>query len=247
MLETTLQQIGLPEKQAKIYMACLELGECSIKEIARKAEIKRTTIYDIIDDMIAAGFIRTTVHGKKKRFVAAEPNDLSTIIKKREVLLGQILPQLNSLNNNGKTKPKIYFYEGKDGLKEVYNDTLKYSGEFVAFGSEDVVRILGKDWIDNFIKRRIKKSIHVRAIVPKTEYLEKEIQSHDQEHLRMTKLIDIKKYPFSIEIDIYGHSKVALLSSKEETAMIIESQEIYNTMKLIFEFFWDVLPEIEVK
>lgn len=245
MLENDLQQIGLSDKQAKIYLACLELGECSIKEMAKKAEIKRTTIYDIIDEMIAVGFIRTTMRGKKKRFLAAEPSELENIIKKREALLAQILPQLNSLNNSGRNKPKVWFYEGKEGLKDVYADTLKYNSELLSFASEHVANILGKEWVESYFRKRVKRQIHVRAIMPSTEYLIKEIISKDQEQLRMTKTINPAKYPFSIEINLYGHRKVALMSSKEETALIIEAPEIYNTLKLIFEFFWDTLPEIE--
>ncbi len=247
MLETTLQQIGLPEKQAKIYMACLELGECSIKEIAKKAEVKRTTIYDIVDDMIAAGFIRTTIRGKKKRFLAAEPSELESIIKKREMLLAQILPQLNNLNNSGVSKPKFWFYEGKEGFKDVYADTLKYNGELLSFASEHVVNVLGREWAESYLKKRVRNNIYVRAVMPATEFLTKEFVSRDQEQLRMTKTVNPAKYPFSIEINLYGHRKVALMSSKEETALIIEAPEIYNTLKLIFEFFWDTLPEIEVK
>jgi len=58
---------------------------------------------------------------------------------------------------------------------------------------------------------------------------------------------DPQKYPFSVEINIYGHQRVALMSSKEETGIIIEGAEIYKTMKLIFELVWDNLPEIKVK
>lgn len=247
MLAQTLQQIGLEEKQAMIYVACLELGESSIKEIAKKAEIKRTTLYDIIDEMIAAGFIKTTTRGKKKRFLATEPNELQLIVKKRASLLEQVLPQLNSMNNSGKSKPKVWFYEGREGLKEAYADTLKYNSELLSFASEHIVGALGKDWTEDYLKKRAKKEIHVRAIMPNTEFLSQEIIARDREQLRMTKTIDPKKYPFSIEINIYGRQKVALMSSREETALIIEGAEIYNTMKLIFEFFWDVLPEIEVK
>ncbi len=244
MLEQTLQQIGLTEKQAKIYLACLELGECSIKEIARKAELKRTTIYDIIDDMIKAGFIKTIMQGKKKKYLAAEPSELESIIKKREILLAQILPQLNSLNNSGGTKPKVWFYEGKEGLKKAYADTLKYNGELLSFASEHVAHILGKNWVENYFRKRIKRKIHVRAIMPSAEYLTKEIISRDRKQLRMTKTINPNKYLFSIEINLYGHRKVAFMSSKEETALVIEAPEIYNTLKLIFEFFWDTLPEV---
>jgi hypothetical protein len=75
----------------------------------------------------------------------------------------------------------------------------------------------------------------------------REYISKDQEQRRMTKVIDPKKYPFSIEINVYGHNKVALMSAKEEIGLIIEGQEIHNTMKLIFQLIWDLLPEIKVK
>ncbi|EKD46863.1 MAG: hypothetical protein ACD_67C00036G0001 [uncultured bacterium] len=37
------------------------------------------------------------------------------------------------------------------------------------------------------------------------------------------------------------------MSSKEEIGLIIEGAEIHNTMKLIFQLIWDLLPEIKVK
>ena len=124
-------------------------------------------------------------------------------------------------------------------------DTLKYSGGFSAFGSEDIVKIVGQEWMNAFIKRRVNKGINVRAILPKTSYTREMLSENDQQELRSTKLLDQKKYPFSIEIDIYGHSKISLISAKETLAVIIESSEIYNTLKLIFEALWDNLPEIE--
>lgn len=242
-----MEQFGLNGKKADVYLASLELGSATVIEIAKKAAIKRTTTYDILQDLEKDGLVSKTAKGKKRLFIGEDPEKIKRDLVNKERLFSEILPQLKSIHNVSGAKPKIRFYEGVEGVKEVYNDTLKYSGEFVAFGSEDVVRILGKGWTDDFIKRRIKRGIHVRAIVPKTEYLEKEIQARDQEHLRITKLIDIKKYPFSIEIDIYGHSKIALLSSKEMLGVIIESTEVYNTLKLIFELLWDTLPEVERK
>jgi len=36
MLLSTLKQVGLNEKQAKIYLAALELGETTIKEMPKR-------------------------------------------------------------------------------------------------------------------------------------------------------------------------------------------------------------------
>ncbi|MDD3487622.1 MAG: helix-turn-helix domain-containing protein [Candidatus Moranbacteria bacterium] len=245
MLLPTLQQIGLNEKQAKIYLASLELGETTIKEIAKKADLKRTTIYDLIDEMINAGYIKLTAEGKKKKYLAANPEELQAIVKKRESLLSQILPLLNSISNVSRGKPKIWFYNGIEGLKDVYSDSLKYSGEILAIGGETTVKALGHDWILGYIKKRIQKDIHVRGIVAKSEFIEKEYTSKDQEQFRASKIIDAKKYPFPVEINIYGHQRVFFVSARDQMGVIIESPEIHQTMKSFFELLWDNLPEIK--
>lgn len=38
----SLRQFGLNEKQAKVYLACLELGSASVQKIAKKAGVERT-------------------------------------------------------------------------------------------------------------------------------------------------------------------------------------------------------------
>lgn len=246
-IKPTLEQLGLEGKKADVYLASLELGSASVIEIAKKASIKRTTSYDILMDLKAIGLISETIKGKKRLFIGENPEKIQKDLQKKEGLFSEILPQLKSIHNISGVKPKIRYFEGKEGLIEAYDDALKYSGEIAAFGSEDVYKVLGRDWVEDYIKRRVKKDIHVRAILPSTEYLEKEIFIRDQQQLRACKPIKKEKYPFSIEIDIYGHQKVALISNKEQLAIIIESAEIYKTMKFIFELAWDSLPEIKIK
>ncbi|MEI6587655.1 MAG: helix-turn-helix domain-containing protein [Candidatus Moraniibacteriota bacterium] len=246
MLLSTLKQIGLNDKQAKIYLAALELGETTIKEIAKKAEIKRTTIYDLVDEMLESGLLRQTVRGVRKKFIAASPEELQLLVQKREALLSQIMPALNSMSNVSNVKPKIRFHEGRDGLGEIYADTLRHSGEILAFASDDIVKVLGMDWAARYIEQRIKKRIYYKGIVSYSALIEKEFTSKDQEQLRSAKMIDSKKYPFSNEIMIYGHQKIAIISPKDVMGIIIESAEIYRTQKSIFELLWDNLPEIKM-
>ena len=238
MILQTLKQIGLNEKQAKIYLACLELGEASIGSIAKKANLKRTTIYDLIADLLNEGYIKQTILGKKNRFIAAEPEELKIILKKKEALLGQVLPQLNLINNVTKTKPKIWFYNGIDGLKKVYADTLNYQGEILAIGGEAVISEISLEWILDYVKKRVKKGIPVRAIVAKTSLLEKHFLSEDKKQLRTSKIIDSKKFPFPIEINIYGNKRVFFVSADEEMGLIIEGVGIHKAMKSFFELAW---------
>lgn len=242
MLISTLQQIGLNEKQAKIYLACLELGETSIKEIAKKAEIKRTTIYDIIDEMINSGYIKITTKGKKKRFIAINPDDLKIIIRKKEAMLAQILPDLKAISNIGGIKPKILFYEGIDGLKKTYDDTLGYRNEkMYQWASSDTLNIIGEEWLNNYIKRRVKKKIKALCVASDSEEI-RQFKRLDKEQLREIRIIDPKKFPFKIEINIYGN-RVAMISARDKIGIIIESEPIVNTLKMIFKLCWSNLPK----
>lgn len=246
-IKNTLEQFGLHGKKAVVYLSALELGSSSVIDIAKKAGIKRTTCYDILMDLEAEGLISETSKGKKRLFVGEDPEKIQRNLRNKERLFAEILPQLQSIHNVRGSKPKIRFYEGKDGLKEVYEDTLKYKTEIIGFASEDIIKVMGMNWSLEYLNKRIRNGIWAKAIIPGTEFISTKFLSKDPEQLRATKIIDPKKYPFTIEINVYGHNKVALMSAKEEIGLIIEGQEIHNTMKLIFQLIWDLLPEIKVK
>ncbi len=242
-----LAQFDLIGKKADVYLAILELGSGTVIEIAKKSEVKRTTVYDILLDLEKTGLIYQTTKESKRLFVAEDPEKLKKKLEEKERILDEMLPQLRSFYNIKGIKPKIKFYEGKEGLRQVYSDTLNYGGEILAFASEDVVKVLGMDWANDYLAKRVKRGIRARIILPKTEIIERDFNPLDQKQLRSSKLVSAKKYPFSIEINIYGHQKVALMSSREEMGIIIEGREIYNTLKLIFELLWDNLPEVEIR
>jgi sugar-specific transcriptional regulator TrmB len=246
-IKNVLEQFGLGGKKADVYLAALELGSSTVIDISKKAGIKRTTCYDVLLDLISEGLISETTKGKKRLFVGEDPEKIQRNLKNKERLFSEILPQLQSINNIRGSKPKIRFYEGKEGLKEVYEDTIKHGGEILGFASYDIISVLGKDWANEYLRKRVRAGIYAKGIMPAVEPLMRDFISKDQEQRRSTKVIDPKKYPFSIEINTYGHNRVALMSAKEEIGLIIEGQEIHSTMKLIFQLIWDLLPEIKVK
>lgn len=241
-----LEQFGLEGKKADVYLSALELGGASVIEISNKSKVKRTTCYDILFELIKEGLILETAKGNKKLFIGEDPEKIAKNLVRKEEKFNEIFSQLKSFNNVRSIKPKIRFYEGVKGIREVYLDTLKYSDEFLAFGSEDILKTVGNEWMEDFIRRRIRKGIRVRAILPMTEYTREKLLYRDEKQLRSVKLIEAKNFPFTIEVDIYGESKISFISAKEQLAVIIESFEIFNTIKSIFELLWDNLPEVKV-
>lgn len=247
-IKDVLEKIGLKGKKVDVYLATLELGSASVIEIAKKAQIKRTTCYNVLLDLIDERLISQITKGKRKLFISEDPKKIIEEMKNKERLFSEILPQLQSIHNIKTGKPKIKYFEGREGMKDAREDTLKHGGnEILAIYSYNIVEVLGKEFTDSYIKRRIQKGFYTRTIAPTNEEMIKSYVIKDQEQRRSTKLINAKDFPFSIEILIYGNNYVSLVSAKEEIGIIIEGSEIHKTMKLIFELIWKLLPEIKVK
>lgn len=240
-----LISLGLNEKEAKVYLTLLSMSRATAYYIALKSGLKKPTTYVILEDLVKKGFVLKVPQEKKSLYIAKSPQECISLIQQKINEAKDILPELMAIQKKDAGKTRVSYYEGIEGIKEVYNDTLKYGKEFVAFGSEDVVKNLGYDWMSQFIKNRVKKNIFVRSILPTTEYFTEELLKKDQAELRSMKFVPQEEFPFSIEIDVYGDSKVSLISGKEMMGTIIESTEVHDTMKLIFELLWKKLPENE--
>jgi len=239
-----LTNLGLNEKEAKVYLALLPLGSATAYYIALKSGLKKPTTYVILEELVKKGFVLKLPQDKKSLYLAKSPQECVALFQQKVNQIKEILPELMATQKKDQNKVNVSYFEGPEGVKEVYRDTLKYGGkEFLAFGSENMIDVLGQEWMDGFIRDRVKNSISVRAIVPHTEYYDKELLQKDKEQLRSMRFADAKEFPFSIEIDIYGDSKVSLISAKESMAAIIESTEVSKTIKSIFELLWKKLPE----
>jgi sugar-specific transcriptional regulator TrmB len=238
MLQETLKQIGMEEKEAKIYLAGLELGETGIKDLASKSNIKRTTVYEIIDSMVAAGYLKITSRGKRKRYVAIDPQELKMIMRKKEALLAQVMPQLLAMSNVSDVKPKVWFYQGKDGVMQAYEDALNYPGiEVIGWASGEVTSLFSDAEIEKYIRSRIRKKILETMIMPNDEVTAR-FTAQDSRHLRRTKAVDAKLYPFKIEINIYAN-RVGIYSARDKMAVIMESEQVASTMRMIFQMCWN--------
>lgn len=119
-MENILQQLGLSDKEAKTYLASLELGSATAQEIAKKTNLKRPTVYFVINRLIQLGLMSSFEKGKKTYFTAESPERLIALAarQRRKVValeeeLQNILPQLNNLFQLSGEKPRCVFLRAK--------------------------------------------------------------------------------------------------------------------------------------
>jgi len=242
-LKKMLLDVGLSSKEADVYLAILVLGRGTASRIAREAHILRTTVYEILSSLLNRGLVTLSGKEPKQEYVSELPERigdfiLSELEKKQKDLKNAetfLIPQLKSIHNT-ENRPRVMFYEGKEGLEKVYEDTLISSEPIRAFASVENMHDGLPGYFPKYYKRRTEAGIKIRAIVPDTD-TGIERKRFDKEEIRETALVSRRVFNFSPEINIYDN-KIMIASWKENLGIIIESNEIADAMKKIYELAW---------
>ena len=135
------------------------------------------------------------------------------------------------------------FYEGVAGLKQVYEDTLSSSEPIRAYASVDDVHKALPGYFPLYYKRRAEKKITIRGIFTESPEA-RELATHDKDELRESVFVPAEKYGFHPEINIYDN-KIMIASWREKLGIIIESGEIAEAMKKIYELAWLQAKQID--
>lgn len=235
----SLDKLGFNHKEQDVYLALLQLEKASANQIAYKARIKRPTTYDILYRLVQEGFIAETEENGKHLFAANPPENILRLIEERKRELTDDLPLLLSIYNTNAKKPKVAYFDGLDGIKQLFEDTLassKAGDEILAYVAEESITHLGS-YNDDYIKRRAAKGINSRGIAQDTPSIRK-YTDQNEEQKRTTRLVDPKLFPMKNEINIYANKIIIATYTPEPFGILIESKEIADTQRSIFEMAW---------
>ena len=240
MLLKQLEKIGLDKKEASVYLALLELGEANVAQITKKSKNKRTTVYDVLSSLKGKGLIGSSIYKKNKLYFAENPKIIEKKLEEKQNILKEALPELLSIANLLDKKPCIQYFDGEAGIKTIFYDALDYPNrEILAWFSQDYANYFDTSFIENdYIPKRLKNKIFVRGIASDNKKM-REYQSFDQKVLRKTKLVSQSQFPLDVHIQLHGSNKIGIVSFAEEFGLLIESKQIFSTLRSIFEMNWN--------
>ncbi len=246
----SLKQLGLQEKEVKVYLTVLKLGSLPAQDIAFETGIKRTTVYLVLEKLKEAGLAGEIIEKNKKIFFAEKPEKLLKIIqeKKKEIekeekQIKEILPQLQRiLSGKEKTsKKEVRHYQGLEGIWNIAEDMIKTRKDHYSIVPGKMYDHLGLARFLSDITKKRRQSGGTKAYM---------ITDHHPQNLKFyregdTDFREIRFFPevekFNSALVIYGH-KIALISlQKPFSSVLVENEEIYLLVKFMFDSLWKEL------
>ncbi len=235
-----LQSVGLDSKQSQLYVAGLQIGTAPASQYAQSTGINRITAYNLLEELVHRGYFTMVRKVRSKWYAPVAPEYVALEARKNAEALERVLPELRSLQGSKYRKPRVRFFEGWEGVKHVYEDTLTTNGELLNFANSTVVRTFWPRYDLEYVNERVKRGIHLRGIAP-DDVTGRKVHGEDREQLREIRLVPASDFDFKNEIKIYDQKMAIISFAEEESAMfavIIESKEVAETQRQIFEMAW---------
>lgn len=241
-MEEELKLLGLNNKDIKVFLATLELGESSASEIAKKSKLSRSSIYDILERLEKEGLISYTIKDYKKYFIASDPKTILENLDYKRQRIKDILPKLEQIKNKDKEEIlKSEVYTGKNGMKTILNLILKEKEVFVLGASRKTNKVI-PFFLSNWMNERVKRNIRFKVIYNDTPEIRKSIgKAKDYLHTDISwdlKFLSVN-YLSEVMTVIFGN-KVMLARWKKEnpSAILIKDRDIAETYKDYFKKLW---------
>lgn len=250
MYKKALLAVGLTDKQAEVYLSCITHGAAKVPEIARRTELKRTTVYGIVDELVAMSLLLENYKGKTKEYTAQNPEELIHIMEEKSQLVAAQVSGLSDLFFTQHSNPKITSFAGREGLRKIYEDALKCKAKEIrqVVNVKDHVTVVGDAFIKDYIKRRVANGITAYDLHPKSGSIYTETRGTKNKDLKRKVRYLPPQIFHAAMIMIYDH-KVAMISTKDENfGFLIESKEFANTIAAYFDFMWSIgskTPDID--
>jgi len=239
----TLQNYGLSEKEARVYLTVLELGTSIASTIARRAELNRVTTYTLLEDLKKDGIVNETTKEGVKYYSVISPDVLLKQIEQKYESFKEKVPELLALAEKFGNKIKVQFFEWVEWIVTMYSDLLTSTTEPIRsfLWLEDMQPALSKRLFGSFLPQRIKLKIPAKVIVSNNQ-ANKNYKAMDKKSLKETRIIKQDLFSLSGEINIYGENKVmiAMFNDKEMSWIIIHSKSMHDSLKSIFNLIWKI-------
>lgn len=238
-LEVILKQLGLGEQTAEVYQYLLTQKKAPARQIADALSISRPSVYDHLKVLMKEGLVIERDIENKKYFSPDDPKKVVLLLQEKSRAISEgkaafekMLPHLGHAQDG--VDPKIKFYAGKEGFRQVLTDVLVNAPKELCalWPVTDMTQVVGEEYLQSFTKRRLREGIRVRAIWPpqksKKQLIipaEKTRHAPKGTEWRMGSLI-------------YG-DKVSFIASREESfCFTVTSRDFAELNRAQFEVLW---------
>jgi sugar-specific transcriptional regulator TrmB len=266
MIVDKLQQIGLSQKEAQLYWTALSLGTVKVSELASRAQVNRTTAYQILEELVKKGLAVWEISERGRRIKINPPQALGDYLENRQKEVDQakylakdLIPTLSLKFAPEEVETKILYHRGERGINEMLWQMLlqvKDNSYLLGYADLSWTDIGGEGFIKKLrkvcIKRKIKDCLITAESQSVKEWVKKEKERIKELGFSQSPVV-LKTVPANrlvIKTDYYiTDNEVCYFTfdkNKKPIGIRIINKLIAQTEKAIFNMIWQTAKPVKI-
>lgn len=233
-IQKLLQNLGLEEKEAKVYLALLSLVEATATTISRKSNLDRTLIYQLANKLIEKGLVSYIIKNNVKYFSAANPQKLIQDLKEKEEQLQKAMPELINLTKTQEQETKVEIYRGQEGIRTILKDILRTKKDYNVIGEEGKFQKIVPIYLARFLKQIEKLNVHEYVLV-REDLRGKALKSKNSIFRYVP-----KTYLSPVTTVIYENKTVNFIWTPPYYAILTTNKEVADSFRTHFNELWKI-------
>ncbi len=260
-LKTELKKFGLTSNQARIYLLLVTHQELRIQEIAKLAQIPRSSVYDSLKGLFELGIAEEIIEDNFKKIRPHSVGSMHHGLDEKMLEMQRLKNDLKELEEaitltapeDSLSKAIVHYYKGRSGARQLYWNTLKSKDTVYVCSDWGRGRYVGMKFYENFVAESRRREIMEKVLINPTKYNLESIREYTYpgSPISRTKLDDIRALDENI-IQIKGDSLMydniyshVYLKSVEINGFEIESEHFTLNQRSIFETLWEIAQPIK--
>lgn len=244
-LRHALIAFGFDDKETRLYLAGIELGEATVLELSRLTKLPRTTLYPVLESLCRRGYFRLKSIQGRKKFLANPPELFVKHLVDREAKFREILPLFDVLKGVTAESVGVTIYEGSEGFKQFWQQIFRSGVKEYCLLTTGVQML---DYVKEpylkkqIIAERLKRGIRSRQLVVETPESRKFV-TRDSTELRESRFLPPNtKLPATMLL--FGNDVAFITTRKENSVILVTSGDTSVTLRTMFELLWGCAKEI---
>jgi sugar-specific transcriptional regulator TrmB len=249
MVEKELwSRLGFSDGEGRVYESILNSEAATLQSVHEHTGIERRNVYDIINKLISKGLVAYYSENKHKIYRITHPNkilsyleDEEKAVSEKKALLARELPSLIKKHESAKPAFDVRIFRGKEGIKALFNEMLGFSDHYYIGGNWGMVKYVGKEWVDRWMEKRVKKKIWMHDILaPDVELLASYPLPTEYYEFRILP----PEFGSPNVILIYGNRVANIFWGENLFAFQIENADIAKNYVTYFNYLWKTLDGV---
>jgi len=240
ILQKKLEQLNIPEREAAVYVALLQLGLTSVGPVVTKTKLHRMLVYQSLEKLKDMRLASRVMKSGKQHWLAANPSIILDRIKKQEEMAQGVIAELQVLREKSQDELHVEILYGRSGLLETLESAIRSAAK-----TDKLIRIIGGaddqsfydlvgDWYPTYLKLLTDLGVSKRLIAPAnySKLFQEHYQQEPGNEYRLMS-VGLTSPTFTritqelVSIEIYGSEPIVILIRNHTVARgYLESFEL---------------------